>query len=75
MEKPYKKKNVGEVDGDEVGQGEAIIIYGSSADKIFSEISPVFQAYPLCQNARVVIQYGEPGSPQREVKILSREKL
>lgn len=65
-----KKNDVGEVDGNEIGEGEAIIFtYGPDAEKIFSEIEAVLRSYPLCQNSRIVIRFGAPGAPQREVRI------
>ncbi len=60
----------GEVDGNEIGEGEAIIfIYGANADKIFADIEPILRGNPLCQNARIRIRYGSPGSPERVARI------
>lgn len=57
---------LGEVRGSWAGLTEtALYIYGSSADMIFSALQPVFERYPLCWNARVVIRYGNPSlNPQ-----------
>lgn len=65
-----KKNEIGEFDGNEIGGGEAIIfLYGPDAEKIFAEIEAVLRSYPLCQNARIIIRFGPPGAPQREVRI------
>ena len=58
----------GEYDGNEFGPGETILyLYGPNAETLFSAIEGTLRDYPLCQNARVVIRQGPPGSPEREV--------
>jgi hypothetical protein len=60
----------GEYDGNEFGEGETILyLYGPNAETLFSAIEGTLRGYPLCQNARVVIRQGPPGSPEREVII------
>jgi hypothetical protein len=59
---------VGELDGHETGPEQTTIyVYGPSAEELFSRMYPVLASYPLCQNSRVVIRRGGPGSDQREV--------
>ena len=60
----------GEYDGHEFGPaGTTLYLYGPDAEVLFAAIEGTLRAYPLCQNARVEIRYGPPGSPQREVAI------
>lgn len=60
----------GEYDGNEFGPGEVVLyLYGPDAEALFSAIEGTLRGYPLCQNARVVIRRGPPGSPQREVML------
>lgn len=62
--------STGEVDGNEIGGGEAtIFLYGSDAETMYRKIGSFLQSSPLCQGARVVIRWGGPGSPQREVRL------
>lgn len=64
------ENNAGEVDGNEIMEGEAIIfIYGPDAEKIYSEIEAILKSYPLCQKSRIIIRFGAPGAPQREIRI------
>jgi hypothetical protein len=60
----------GEFDGNEFGPaGATLYLYGPDAEALFAAIEGTLRAYPLCQNARVEIRYGPPGSPQREIAI------
>ncbi len=59
---------IGELDGHESGPTQTTIyLYGPDAEMLFSRVQPVLASYPLCQNSRVVIRRGGPGSGQREV--------
>jgi hypothetical protein len=60
----------GEYDGNEFGpDGTTLYLYGPDAERVFSAIEGTLRGYPLCQNARVVIRRGPPGSPERELII------
>jgi hypothetical protein len=60
----------GELDGNEAGnEVTTIYTYGADAENLYRAMEPVLIGYPLCQNARVVIRKGGPGSPQREVQL------
>lgn len=60
----------GEFDGTETGPTETcLFLYGPDAEKLWTVIEPVLKDYPLCQGARVVIRHGEPGAPQRELRL------
>ena len=60
----------GEVDGNEIGPENTIVyLYGPDSEKIFTKIEPVLNNYPLCQQAKVVIRHGKPGTTQREIVI------
>jgi hypothetical protein len=60
----------GEYDGNEFGpDGTTLYLYGPDAGRLFSAIEGTLRGYPLCQNARVVIRRGPPGSPERELII------
>ena len=62
--------SLGEFDGNEVGPAEAtLFMYGPDAERLFAGIESTLRAYPLCQNARVIIRRGAPGAAQREVRI------
>lgn len=70
LEDALRENGAGDFDGDEIGEeGTILFIYGPSAKKILAAIEPVLRSYPLCQNARAVLRYGEPGSPQDEVSL------
>jgi len=59
----------GEIRGSWVGRNEtAIYIYGPNAETMFTAIEPILAAYPLCQNARVVIRNGSPSLNPRTVR-------
>ena len=61
---------LGEFDGNDVGEeGATLYMYGPDAERLFVAIEATLRAYPLCKNARVVIRAGEPGAPEREVRL------
>jgi tetratricopeptide (TPR) repeat protein len=65
-------QGLGEFDGNEFGpENVTLFLYGADAEALFAAIEPVLKAYPLCQNARVIIRQGPPGSPEREVSLPS----
>jgi hypothetical protein len=65
-----EQNGAGEFDGNEIGGGEATLFaYGPDARRLFSVMEPLLRSYPVCQNARVVIRKGGPGSPQTEVQL------
>ena len=52
-----EQRGFGEYDGDEHGPTETtFFMYGPDAERLYSGIEPVLRAYPLCQNARVIIR-------------------
>lgn len=61
---------LGDFDGTESGPEEtALFMYGPDADRLFSGIEPILRAYPLCENARIVIRFGTPGAKLREITL------
>jgi hypothetical protein len=60
----------GEFDGLEFGPAEVILfMYGPDADALFRSVEPILRAYPLCENARVVIRPGGPQIVGRELRL------
>jgi hypothetical protein len=60
----------GEIRGSWVGPSEtSIYIYGPDAESMFTNIEPIIETYPLCQNARVVIRHGNPVFHPRTVRL------
>ena len=65
-----EQTGVGIYDGDEFGPKEVtLFMYGPDAEALFRVIEPCLLAYPLCQNARVLIRPGEPGTLGREIRL------
>lgn len=65
-----EKEGIGILDGHEIGPTETVIyLYGASAEKMFAEIKPILEKYPLCQNSKVVVRHGGPGANQRVVSL------
>jgi tetratricopeptide (TPR) repeat protein len=61
-------QGVGEYDGNEFGpETTTLFLYGHDAEALFKAIERAVRAYPLCQNARVTIRQGPPGTPEREL--------
>jgi hypothetical protein len=55
--------DVGELDGDEFGGGEAVIyLYGANADSLFAAIEPLLRGSSL-RPAHVILRYGEATDP------------
>lgn len=60
----------GEIRGSWVGPNEtAIYLYAPDAEEAFAALEPIIAAYPLCQNARVVIRHGNPALNPRTVRM------
>lgn len=65
----------GEIRGSWVGRSEtAIYLYGPNSENMFSLIEPILAAYPLCQNARIVIRHGNPDLHPRTVRLPFHDK-
>lgn len=62
--------DVGELDGDEFGGGEAVLyLYGADADSLFAAIDPLLRGSSL-RPAHVILRYGEASDPNaRERRI------
>jgi hypothetical protein len=62
--------SIGMFDGNEIGGGETVLfLYGPDAELLFTKIEPVLRADEFCKEARVVIRWGGPNAPQREVNL------
>jgi hypothetical protein len=62
--------HAGEIRGSWAGPQEtAIYLYGQDAERLYATIEPVLRGYPLCQNARVVLRWGNPKLGQREIRL------
>lgn len=65
-----ERQGLGQYDGDERGPVETtLFMYGPDAEQMFNGIEATLRAYPLCQNARIVIRRGAPGAPEREIRL------
>lgn len=63
-----ESQSLGEFDGNEFGpNGTVLYMYAPNAEALFAGIEPILLAYPLCQNARVIVRQGGPGSQSREI--------
>ena len=63
-------RGLGTFDGNEFGPDEVVLyMYGPSAEALYAGIREILENYPLCQNGRVVIRSGGPGSAERTVEI------
>ncbi len=63
-----ESQSLGEFDGNEVGPEEAVLyMYAPNAEALFAGIEPILLDSPLCQNARVIVRQGGPGSQACEI--------
>jgi hypothetical protein len=66
----------GEIRGSWVGPNEtSIYMYGPDAEAMYTALEPIMTAYPLCNNARVVIRHGNPALCPRTVRLQSDEQI
>ena len=76
LEEAIQKAGVGELDGDEVGQGVAVIfMYGPDADALLHAILPVLRASELVRDGFVLKQYGPPEDGVVEERVELSELL
>lgn len=60
---------LGEVDGNEVGSGTAVIyLYGPDCETLWQAIEPTIRALQPTPTT-VIVRPGEPGTPGREIMI------
>jgi hypothetical protein len=60
LEKAINNAEYGELDGDEFGDGQAIIyLYAPDADKLHKIIDPILKCTNIAQGARVITRYGD----------------
>lgn len=65
-----KKSGQGELDGNEVGQGEAIIyMYAPNASKLYESIKHVLAASPLTKQGYVRVRFGPPGATESRIEL------
>jgi hypothetical protein len=70
LEVCIKNQGFGEMDGTAVSpSGPRLFMYGPDGDKLFKGVEATLRHFPLCQGAKVVIRYGPPGSPEKEVML------
>src|SRR5688572_2331416 len=70
LEEAINRAAVGELDGNELGDGEFVIyIYGSDAASLFGAIAPVLRAEPWRPGGHIVKRYGPPGARQESVPL------
>jgi len=62
--------DVGELDGDEFGGGEAVLyLYGADADSLFAAIEPLLRGSSL-RPAHVILRYGEASDPTARERLI-----
>lgn len=71
LEKEIARAGVGEMDGNEIGEGECtLFMYGPDADRLFSAIERSLRASPLARGAWATKRYGSAEDPRaREVRV------
>jgi hypothetical protein len=47
----------------------ALYLYGANADEIWKLAEPVCRAFPLCQNARIVLRLGHSSGNPKEIRL------
>jgi hypothetical protein len=64
-----KKSGAGEFDGNDVGQGQAVLyMYGPDADALYEAVAPVLHGSGLLKGGTVIRRYGPPAEGTREVR-------
>jgi hypothetical protein len=70
LENVIVQNNVGEFDGNEIGQGECVLyMYGPNAKKLYKTISVVLEKSQLVKGGVARIRFGPPGSKEERVKL------
>ncbi len=65
-----ENSDIGIFDGNEVGGGQLVLfLYGPDAEALFKFVEPTLRASEFCKGARVVIRWGQPGAPKRELTL------
>lgn len=71
LDEVVRRSGAGEYDGDEVGEGEAVLyLYGPDADRLHAAVDPVLRAVPARPGSHVVKRYGGPGDEGARVEVV-----
>ncbi len=71
-----EEQGVGELDGDEWGNGNCqLFMYGKNADRIFEVITPLLLAHEAPAISYAVKRYGPAGAPERMVHLRANKRL
>lgn len=63
---------IGELDGHDIGMGEAIIyLYGNDAEAMFRAVESILRAHTLAVGATAILRFGPPGAAERRYAIAS----
>ena len=55
-------------------QDTVLYLYGRNAEEMFQLVQPVLLADPQCENARVMLRFGNPALPSRTIVIPRRDR-
>ena len=70
MEEVIAVAAVGELDGNEFGQGDfTYFMYGSDAEHLFATVEPILRGDLLTKRGHALLRYGPPGSAQRKIEL------
>ncbi|MFN0133968.1 MAG: hypothetical protein ACKVW3_15740 [Phycisphaerales bacterium] len=65
--KAVNAKGVGELDGDEWGDGRCTVyLYGPNAERLWDAIAPVIEKHPLPHGSVAIKRFGGPGCAKAE---------
>jgi hypothetical protein len=64
------KEGTGEFDGNEIGPSQTTLyLYGPDADSLSIVVQQILMEKGISEKASVILRYGGPGSPQKEIPL------
>ena len=70
IEQLLASRTVGEIDGDEFGEGNCTIyLYGSNADRLAGLILPLLANSIFAACTQITKRYGPPGAPEEQLDV------
>jgi len=75
LEHAIDAAQVGEFDGNEIGEGELVLyMYGPDAEKVLEAVAPILRRSHLTRDGVVVVRDGPPGADERTIRLSPASK-
>ena len=73
VDRAIQESNLGEFDGNEIGEGYwRLYVYGPSANRLSEIVIPILSKWPVPANSYLLKRFGGPGAAEERVDLQAR---